>query len=89
MNDVAAVCICDRIGDRDDVMEQTNTLFDRGPFRDELTKRATSDQLHSVKWCTVFPAPGLVNGNNARVLEACRDQRLAQEAPLSNVTAGD
>src|ERR1043166_6067626 len=89
VNDVAAVGVGNSVGHGDDMVEQTNSLIDSAALEDQVAQRATSDQLHGVEWGAVGPAAGLIDRDDARVLEACGDQSLAEEAEFADVAAGE
>src|SRR5262249_26024458 len=74
VDDVAVVCVGDGVGHGDDVMKEAEALLDGGSFDDQLAERAARDQLHRIERRAVGPAAGLVNGDDARVLEARGDQ---------------
>jgi hypothetical protein len=56
---------------------------------EQISQRPAGDQLHGVKRRAVGPAPGLVDRDDAGVLEASGDQGLAQEPDLAHVAARD
>ena len=89
VDDVAAVGVGDGVGDGDDVVEQADALVDGGALGDQLAQRAAGDELHGVERGAVGPAAGLVDRDDAGVLEARGDQGLAQEADLADVAARD
>src|ERR1043165_3256522 len=80
VDDVAAVGVGDGVGDGDDVVEETDALLEGVALGDELAQRAAGDQLHRVVRSAVGPAPGLVDRDDAWVLEARGDEDLAQKA---------
>src|ERR1051325_9938578 len=87
MDDAAAVRVGDRVGDGDDVREQVKAFVDGGALGDEIAQRAAGEELHGVEWRAIGPAAGLVDRDDARVLEAGSDEGLAQEADFANVVA--
>jgi hypothetical protein len=89
VDDVAAVGVGDGIGDGDDVVEQADALVDGGALGDELAERAAGDELHGIERGAVGPAAGLVDRDDAGVLEARGDEGLAEEADLADVGARD
>ena len=55
----------------------------------DLIERAARHQLHGVERLARGPAAGLVDGHDRRMLQARRDQRLADEAARRLGAAGD
>lgn len=89
MNNVAAVGVGNGVGDRDDVVEQAESLLNSCTLGNEVSKRTSGYQLHCVEWRAIWPTTRFVNRNDPGVLETCSDQRLAQEAHLAHVRVGD
>ena len=81
VDDALAVRVRERVGDGDDVRQEREPLLERRPrARDRRLERSPVDELHRVERLAVRPAPGLVDRDDRRVLQARGDQRLALEA---------
>src|SRR5688500_4620502 len=87
MDDPAVVRVRDRIGYRDHVRDQRQALVDALAFGDYVAERTTRDELHRVERRAVGPTTCLVDGNDTGMLEASRDQRLAEEPHLAAIAA--
>ena len=82
-----AVRVTDGVGDRDHVWQEREPLAQRGALGDLLLEGRSLDELHHVVRIAVRPASRLVHGDDARVLEPRRDQRLAHEPRLARFVA--
>jgi hypothetical protein len=87
VDDLLAVGVGDGVGDRDDVRDQRHPLAHAVGRLDQRLERPASDQLHGVEGRAVGPASGLMDRDDAGVLEARGDQRLAEEAGLGRRAA--
>jgi len=80
VDDVATVCVGDGVCDGNDVVKERETLVDGLALGEEVPERTAGDELHGIERCPVGPAAGLVDWNDAGVLEASGDEGLAHEA---------
>ena len=79
MDHAFAVRVADGVGDRDHMRQQRQPVAQRAALGEQLLERAALDELHHVVRIAIRPAAGLVDGDDAGVLEPSRDQRLANE----------
>jgi hypothetical protein len=87
VDDVAVVRVGDGVGHGDDVMEEAGAFLDGGSLGDQIAQRAASDELHGIERRAIGPAAGLVNRDDARMLEARGDERFAGEANFGHDAA--
>lgn len=87
MDDLAVVGVGDGVGDRDEVRHQREALVARRALIEDLLERPSGDQLHRVERRAVGPPAGLVDRDDAGVLETRGDQRLAKKTQLAGGAA--
>ena len=87
VDDVLAVRVGHGLGHGQEVRQQGEPAREAA-FRgaDERVERAAGDELHGVEGHAVRPSARLVDGDDRRVLEPCRDEGLPHEA--SSVRGG-
>ena len=79
MDDPLAVRVRDRIARSCEPRQEREPIFERGGVVDHAIERAARDQLHREERLARWPAPGLVDRDDAGMLEPRGDQRLALE----------
>src|SRR5690606_4927710 len=89
VDDALTVREGDGLDHGDHVGEQRHALAQRGPRADDLLERLARNQLHDIERLARRPAPGIVYGHDAGVLETRGDQRLAEEERLGKAHSPD
>jgi hypothetical protein len=73
VNDSPIVRVRDGVRDRGNIGHQRESVGDGRPFGDERLEGAPGDELHCIERRSVGPTPGLVNRDDAGMLESGGD----------------
>jgi hypothetical protein len=82
MDDPLVVRVGDGVRHRQHVGHESQALLESARLVDQVSQRTAGHHLHGVERLAAGPAARLVDGHDAGMLEARRDQRLAHEARL-------
>ena len=80
VDDPLVVRVGDRLGGGDHVRQQRQPVGERVGVADHARQRLPEDQLHHEERLAARPEAGVVDGHDARVLQARRELHLALEA---------